>query len=383
MADRQRAVLHHDADSLSRARGAAADTRVYLVQREVADRIVAAPGSKTYGALSVNVQAVARRENRCSASRPARSSRRRRWRARSCVSSRAPTRWCRRRRRTRFGASCRTRSECGASRCGASLRSIAALDAAWPTPRSPARRSTRRFGPRRCRPLISPALRRRALQSRFVSAKLKPFEFHRHVHRLHRHVRRRVKLRRREVEHRLDARAYHDVHDALRFLARHGQHDDVRMLAVRVALEVGDVANRDSLELPADLVGVVVVGGEDREAALAKAAILRERRADLAGADDHDAPLAAESEDLAQPAGELGHGVAEPALAEGSEERKGPFGPGPTSCRRAFASSSLDMVVSPRCSKSSRKRRYAESRRTVESAMRFTEPRRLVNSFTS
>jgi 16S rRNA (adenine1518-N6/adenine1519-N6)-dimethyltransferase len=32
---------------------------VLLVQREVADRIVAAPGSKTYGALSVNVQAVA------------------------------------------------------------------------------------------------------------------------------------------------------------------------------------------------------------------------------------------------------------------------------------------------------------------------------------
>ena len=35
---------------------------VYLVQREVAERIVAPPGSKTYGALSVNVQAVARGE---------------------------------------------------------------------------------------------------------------------------------------------------------------------------------------------------------------------------------------------------------------------------------------------------------------------------------
>ena len=32
---------------------------VYLVQREVADRIVAGPGSKEYGALSVNVQSVA------------------------------------------------------------------------------------------------------------------------------------------------------------------------------------------------------------------------------------------------------------------------------------------------------------------------------------
>jgi 16S rRNA (adenine1518-N6/adenine1519-N6)-dimethyltransferase len=33
---------------------------VYLVQREVAERIAAEPGSKAYGALSVNVQAVAR-----------------------------------------------------------------------------------------------------------------------------------------------------------------------------------------------------------------------------------------------------------------------------------------------------------------------------------
>jgi 16S rRNA (adenine1518-N6/adenine1519-N6)-dimethyltransferase len=35
------------------------DRAVYLVQREVADRIVAAPGSDEYGALSVNVQSVA------------------------------------------------------------------------------------------------------------------------------------------------------------------------------------------------------------------------------------------------------------------------------------------------------------------------------------
>lgn len=35
------------------------DRAVYLVQREVADRLVAPPGSRAYGALSVNVQAVA------------------------------------------------------------------------------------------------------------------------------------------------------------------------------------------------------------------------------------------------------------------------------------------------------------------------------------
>jgi 16S rRNA (adenine1518-N6/adenine1519-N6)-dimethyltransferase len=35
---------------------------IYLVQREVAERIVAAPGGKEYGALSANVQSVARAE---------------------------------------------------------------------------------------------------------------------------------------------------------------------------------------------------------------------------------------------------------------------------------------------------------------------------------
>lgn len=38
------------------------DRAVYLVQREVAERIVAVPGSSEYGALSVNVQALARAE---------------------------------------------------------------------------------------------------------------------------------------------------------------------------------------------------------------------------------------------------------------------------------------------------------------------------------
>ena len=49
-------ILFH---ALERPRAARA---VYLVQREVAERMVAAPGSRTYGALSVNVQAVARAE---------------------------------------------------------------------------------------------------------------------------------------------------------------------------------------------------------------------------------------------------------------------------------------------------------------------------------
>lgn len=39
-----------------------AEMAVYLVQREVAERVAAAPGSEAYGALSVNVQALARPE---------------------------------------------------------------------------------------------------------------------------------------------------------------------------------------------------------------------------------------------------------------------------------------------------------------------------------
>jgi 16S rRNA (adenine1518-N6/adenine1519-N6)-dimethyltransferase len=39
-----------------------AERSVYLVQKEVADRLSAAPGSKEYGALTVNVAAVARAE---------------------------------------------------------------------------------------------------------------------------------------------------------------------------------------------------------------------------------------------------------------------------------------------------------------------------------
>ena len=49
-------ILFH---ALTRPR---ADRSVYLVQREVAQRLVARPGSKEYGALTVNVAALARAE---------------------------------------------------------------------------------------------------------------------------------------------------------------------------------------------------------------------------------------------------------------------------------------------------------------------------------
>src|SRR2546422_8055522 len=41
---------------------------VFLVQAEVADRVAAAPGSKTYGALSIGVQALDRKSTRLNSS---------------------------------------------------------------------------------------------------------------------------------------------------------------------------------------------------------------------------------------------------------------------------------------------------------------------------
>ena len=92
------------------------------------------------------------------------------------------------------------------------------------------------------------------------------------------------------------------------------------LLALDVALEVGNVADRNALERSPDLVRVVVVRGQDAESALAESAVLGERCADLTGAHDDDSPLAAESQDFAKAAGQLRHGVAESTLAEGPEK---------------------------------------------------------------
>src|SRR5690606_20897996 len=69
-----------------------------------------------------------------------------------------------------------------------------------------------------------------------------------------------------------------------------------------------------------DLVRIAVVDTDDVEAARAEAAVLRKRRADLAGADDDDRPLLFETEDLANGGQQVLDRVAKPALAEGSEE---------------------------------------------------------------
>jgi hypothetical protein len=55
---------------------------------------------------------------------------------------------------------------------------------------------------------------------------------------------------------------------------------------------------------------------------LAEARILGEGGSNAAGADDDDAPVAFEAQDVAEAGDEFGDGVAEAAFAEGAEERE-------------------------------------------------------------
>src|SRR5256886_15732440 len=72
----------------------------------------------------------------------------------------------------------------------------------------------------------------------------------------------------------------------------------------------------------ADLLRVLVVDRGDVEAALPKAGVLHERAADATRADQHDAIGAAQAQNVPDPGGELGDGIAQAALAERAEERE-------------------------------------------------------------
>jgi len=95
---------------------------------------------------------------------------------------------------------------------------------------------------------------------------------------------------------------------------------DVEVLLRRVFLQLRNGTHVEILPMLSDLRFVAVVDGRDVEPALREAAVARECRADLAGADDADGPLFSETEYLTQLRGQLRNGVAEPAFAEGSEK---------------------------------------------------------------
>ena len=94
-------------------------------------------------------------------------------------------------------------------------------------------------------------------------------------------------------------------------------------VAARELLQIVDVVDRHAAaRLLADLRAQVVEQRGDLEAFLPEAGIVGEREAEIAGADDRDAQLAIEAENLAQVALQIADVVADAAHAELAEVRE-------------------------------------------------------------
>jgi hypothetical protein len=79
-------------------------------------------------------------------------------------------------------------------------------------------------------------------------------------------------------------------------------------------------AHGESIDLSPDLRGIGIVETDNAKSALAESFVLRERRADLPHADDDDAPVAIEAEDLPHALRELVDGISETTLPERAEK---------------------------------------------------------------
>src|SRR5262245_29189929 len=126
-----------------------------------------------------------------------------------------------------------------------------------------------------------------------------------------------------EVEDRLDARADDRVDDLLRGVGGHGEHRDVEAFALGEALELARVPDRHAAArvLP-DLVARGVEQGDDVEAVVPEARVVREREAQVAGAEDHHLQLPVEAQDLAEVAPQILDVVAHAADPELAEMRE-------------------------------------------------------------
>ena len=95
------------------------------------------------------------------------------------------------------------------------------------------------------------------------------------------------------------------------------------VVAARELLEIVDVEDRHAAaRLLADLRAQVVEQRDDLEAFLPEARIVGQRQTEVAGADDRDAQLAIETEDLAQVPLQIADVVADAADAELAEVRE-------------------------------------------------------------
>ena len=134
------------------------------------------------------------------------------------------------------------------------------------------------------------------------------------------HVGRHLQRAGREVQHGLDPGRDHQIDHALCRRRGHGDDGDADAVAARVLLQIVDVEDRHAAaRLLADLRAQVVEQRHDLEALLTEAGIVGEREAEVAGADDRDAQLAIEAEDLAQVTLEIADVVADAADAELAE----------------------------------------------------------------
>jgi 16S rRNA A1518/A1519 N6-dimethyltransferase RsmA/KsgA/DIM1 with predicted DNA glycosylase/AP lyase activity len=317
---------------------------VYLVQKEVADRIVAPPDSDDYGALSVNGQALAKAELLFGVSAKAfhpppkggvgggaDHAARRSGRARGreepfrlfVQGAFGLRRKLRRVLRTlwsldaaqadavleragvggdvRPGCSAPTRSRRCCGRAERSSRAPLLNAAARLVDTTPARRVA-----------LRPKARISSSVAMFTARRVTPFGTW---------IGAGAKLRTALIPRLGDA-----VHERLGDVARHAEHRDLRLEPLDVAFELRFGAHDDVVEPGADPRRIGVVDADDVEAPLREAAILRQCRPDLAGADDHDAPAPLQPEDLADRLDEVLHAVPEAALAEGPERR------GPCTC---------------------------------------------------
>ena len=114
--------------------------------------------------------------------------------------------------------------------------------------------------------------------------------------------------------------ARHLIDHVLGRFGRHRDHRDVDALAATHLLQVLDVVDRHAAaRLLADLGVGAVEERDDLEAFLAEARVVGQRQAEVAGADDGDAQLAVEAEDLSQMPLQILDVVADAAHAELAE----------------------------------------------------------------
>src|SRR4051794_7384905 len=138
--------------------------------------------------------------------------------------------------------------------------------------------------------------------------------------RLHDDLVRHHQLDRREVEDCLAPEREQPVGDRLRRLGRGDQHRHVDRLTPELLLQRVDAENGQAVPLPADLARVAVEDGDDIEPALAEAAVLDQRTADLPRPDQRDPVAPLEPQNFPETVGQLGHRIPQAALAERAEE---------------------------------------------------------------